>query len=188
MKKIIISLLLITNSLFVFAQKQQPAPTPPDMPMDTSTKLITYMEVVQTPGVQAPELFKRAKKWVYSFYKSPSSVIQTLDSVNNVFEGKSTIIIVKTLKDGTKSTNTFMNYSITINFKDGKYRYKITNLNLKDLSYHPAENLTTEKDPATFAWNCQILQQTDDYIKNTLIAGLKKAMSRASNEAKSDNW
>jgi hypothetical protein len=188
MKKVIVSFILITSSLYVYAQKQQPAPTPPDMPMDTTTKLITYTEVVQMPGVQAAELFKRAKKWVYNFYKSPSTVIQTMDSVNYVFVGRHTIDIIKTLKDGTKLPANYMNYNITINFKDGKYRYKITNFNVKDLSYHPAEKLFDEKDPPTRDWDYQVLQQTDDFIQNNLIANLKKAMTKPSNEVKSDNW
>ena len=187
MKKIIVSFALIISSLFAVAQKQPPPPTPPDMPIDTSTKLITYTDVVQAPGVQAAELYKRAKIWVYGFYKSPSTVIQKLDLVTNVFEGKSSIIIVKTMKDGSKSTNTFMNYSITLNFKDGKYRYKITNLNVKDLSYHPAEKLSTEKDMPTLAWNCEILKQTDDSLKD-IIQKMKNGMAKPSNAVKNDNW
>jgi hypothetical protein len=188
MKKIVLSLMLIINSLFATAQKQEPAPTPPDMPMDTTTKLITYTEVVQMPEVQAAELFKRAKKWVYIFYKNPSTVIQTMDSVNYVFEGRHTINMIKTLKDGTKLPTNYMNYNITLNFKDGKYRYKITNINLKDLSYHPAEKLLDEKDPPTRDWDYQMLQQTDDFMQNNLIPNLKKAMTKPSNEVKTDNW
>jgi len=187
MKKTSICLFLIITSLSIFAQKPKPVTPAPDMPMDTTTKLITYTEVVQMPAANAQELFKRAKKWVYGFYKSPSSVIQTLDSTNYIFVGKTNIIMVKTLKDGTKSNNSFINYTITINLKDGKYRYKITNFNMKDASYHAVEKFATEKDPETLDWDNQMLRQTDDYIKD-LIGKLKTTMSKPSNEVKNDNW
>jgi hypothetical protein len=112
MRKIIIALLLCNTA---FAQ----------LPIDSTSHLITYTGVVQANGTQQ-ELYSRAREWFAKTYNSAQSVIQMDDKDKIV--GKALMkAYYKKYRFG------YINYTVTIYIKDDKYKYEFTEF------YHKGE-------------------------------------------------
>src|ERR1041385_8556376 len=82
MKKILTTLLLITCSVLVYAQKDKDKLVPPDMPRSEDNNQVYYMEVVTEDGANKMEFFKRAGNWYHTFYKNPTGIVEQSDSTN----------------------------------------------------------------------------------------------------------
>jgi hypothetical protein len=76
-------------------------------------------------------------------------------------------------------------YTLTLWFKDGRYRYKISNLNLERATYYPLEQWL---EPATYS-----NAETKDYTEQVhtycteLIASLNAFMAKAPAAASDDD-
>jgi len=139
--------------------------------VDSATHLITYSEVVQADGNQS-ELYSRAREWFAKTYNSSMKVIQ-MDSKEK--------IVGKALTHMRKYYG-YINYTISIYLKDGKYKYEVTDL------YHTGEYAGDGVTIPDFG-ACEemigskkkkfvyYLTQSDNDIKS-LIASLKESMSK----------
>ena len=155
----------------------------PSLPMDEDTKLITYKDVVKEKGT-APEFYDRAILWVHKFYKNPTDVLREKD------KDKGNMKCIARMQfygetNGTKAVKGNVEYTLNLEFKDGRYRYTITGLNLKQQSYFPLERWLNTKDPAFNENINKYLTQVDAYI-NDLISSLEKGMEQV--EKKKDEW
>jgi len=64
---------------------------------------------------------------------------------------------------------------MNLEFKENKFRYTITDFNLKGSAYYPLEKWVNKQDPIYNANADNYLTQVDVYIKD-MIKNLKKAM------------
>lgn len=169
------SLLMIAFSFTVKAQA-------PKMPIDETTKLITYTGVVNTPGSK-DSLYMRCLEWINSFYKNPTGVTEKRDRENGEFVCKHQFEVYNYDKDGNKiaPAHGMVKYTLNIVFKDGKYRYEITKINLKSASYYPIENWLNESPK-----HDDHLKQVDKFFRD-LEASLKKGMTPKA-AAKKTDW
>ncbi|MBP7496696.1 MAG: DUF4468 domain-containing protein [Bacteroidales bacterium] len=177
-------LLIITFNLFVFNSFSQNNELKiPKIPVDANTKLINYSKVVNEKGIK-DSLYQRGLKWFNSYYKNPTDVIREKDTVNHKITGKARMPIFDDA-EGTKLSKGNIEYTIILEFKDDRFRYSITNLNLKQASYFALEKWLKEKDNP-FAPKCYFyLEQVNTYMNN-LTDNLKKAMKPVIK--KEDNW
>ncbi len=184
MKKIIlISLFFVLPSL-VFAQKNKPVA--PVLPMDTETNMVSYSAVVDATGETQKEMYARAIKWVKEFYPIPSSVFQVQDSVNMKIVCKGKFDAKRTLKNGTQQTAERIIYTLTIQFKEGRYKYEITKVLIQGATSVPVEKYFDENDPAAedhFA----TLTSVDEHLTN-IANSLKTRMEQPSVKVKKDEW
>jgi hypothetical protein len=96
-----------------------------DFPIDESTGQITYKGVVEVPGVPKIELFRRANFWVSHKIFKPEKPIQIADTAI----GK---ILFNVNYDtyytyfGQRIYYGFTRFTFEISFKNGKYKYLIT--------------------------------------------------------------
>jgi hypothetical protein len=115
------------------AQKQQ-SKVPPAavlldgtaLPYDTDTQLITYQGVVESTGVTQAQLYARAQDWLAKTANTTSNTPpQSTATDQLVAKGSwpSTI----SLMGGTVAAGTIQ-YTLSIYFKDGRYKYVLTNL------------------------------------------------------------
>ena len=176
-------------SLITVAQNktsQQTSFTVPKMPIDNESKLINYHGVVEVPGTQA-ELYKRALAWFNSYYKNPVEKLRNADSVNYKIEGFIRFKIYNPEnKDGLKTDAGMVQYSILLDFKDGKFRYSITNLNWKQTSYYAIEKWLDKNDKYYTPFFDFYLIQTDDEAKQ-VIKDISSYMKKPPVK-KQDNW
>lgn len=155
------------------------------VPVDEDTKKITYKDVITQDGT--PEkLYNQGISWVNTFYKNPSEATRVRDADNHKIEIRHRFQIWNKDKDGNKVSDAgIIEYELTIEFKDGRYRYTMTEFILKQTSKFPIERWLDKNDP-------QYKPECDDYLKqidieaNAIIKSLIQGMKIK--EIKEDNW
>lgn len=153
---------------------------PPGMcPIDPQTKLITYQTVVPVPGVSASELYSRAKLWVANAYRSAKNVIDLDDKEGGRLVVKGNFTVSAGLMGGSQTYR----HQLTIEVKDGRFRYTLTNLTKLQpgtpVPEWPLEGSIKEPFVGKKTW-----ESIDAECRGT-IESLTKAMSVP---AAKDNW
>jgi hypothetical protein len=153
-----------------------------DLPIDEDSGLITYKDVVDQEG--APdELFTRALVWTGDYYKNPEDVIRNKE--DNKIVGLHRFTINNIEEDGNKTKAGVIQYNFILEFKDGKYRYTLTDFVLKQASKIPVEKwLDTDGANYQPAWE-SYLGQIDEFAKDW-IKNLKEGM--LPKVEKEDDW
>ena len=157
-------------------------------PLDTVTHLISYTEVVKlTDSTSKNELFSRAKTCFAYVFKSSKNVIQNEDKDAGIIIGKATIKAhARAL--GSDYDGGFVNFTITIVCKDGRYKYTITDFVHEGTgSKMPSGGNLENKSVGTWTnrqWNL-MKSQTDTEVKN-LISSIKSEMRKPSPQ--NDKW
>jgi hypothetical protein len=95
------------------------------LPIDPTTRLISYSQVVQVPNASKNELYARAKIWFASTFKSAQSVIQADEKEAGVLIGKGWQQVYVRILGTPLSVKLW--YTVKLSFKEGKYRYELTN-------------------------------------------------------------
>lgn len=147
-----------------------------DLPIDKETGKITYSGVVTVENADASQLFSRAQAYFVNTFVDSKSVIQMKDESSKTIIGKGNISMPERLwKTG------WVNFTLTIQAKDGRYRYVVTDFSHDNsLSSSIGGALENEK-PACGTFN-MMMKHWNLYKEHTnsrvtlLIASLKKAM------------
>jgi hypothetical protein len=148
--------------------------TTPALPINPDTKLITYQEVINVPGT-VKDLYSRAIDWINVNYKNPDDATKVRDPQTGYIEILHRIDLERTDKQDTKIAAGIIVYTLKLELKEGRYRYTITDLNLKQSSKFPIERWLDKKDKAYNPnWNLYLAQMDKQF--KTLIESLKKGM------------
>lgn len=131
------------------------------LPVDENTQLITYQEVVEEEG-NREDFFIRAVGWINGYYKNPMDVTKTRQAESGLIEGIHRFKIENTADDGTKTDAGTIQYAFTLNFKEGRYRYTLTDFVLRQSSKIPVEKWLNDSDPQKRSF----LKQIDDFAKS----------------------
>lgn len=185
MKRIL--LFLLTIAYFpVFAQNKLPL-VPPALPVD-SMHLVTYRQTLNVANTAGKELFNRAENWYRIYYPGWRGLVHTFDSTNNRLTAKCQFWAAIKLKDSTELRTFPVRYLLTVECRDGKYRYTINGINRADkATYFPIENLLDPNDKEAER-NFQSLKNMDQQF-HMQIDSLKKGMLKPSAAVeKKDNW
>jgi len=142
-------------------------------PVDKDTQLISYQEVIQQPGT-ADELYIRAIEWLNSYYKNPADVCRVRNRESGVIEIGHRFEIHNEV-DGARLIAEIVRYNLKLEFKPGRYRYTISDLERKQASRYPVERWLDKSDPTYSPKFEDYLRQMDGQIKE-LIASLKEGM------------
>lgn len=174
----LIAIICILTFAFIKVQAQAPK-----FPMDDTKTKITYTDVVQTEGLPQ-DLFNRCiENFINKFYANPTGATSKRDKEANLIECKHQFKIYNVDKDGkldmTKAAY-IISYDLTIIFKDGRYKFTLTDFNVKAASALPLEKWFN--DPFHDAH----LKQVDEFAKD-LIKQLKKGMVKVA-EVKKEEW
>lgn len=159
-----------------------------NMPISDESNLITYTEVIDLPGESKDELYHKAYTWCNTFYKNPKNVIRQKDVLNGeiVCMGRFRIHTPATKKNSVETAAGIVQYTLSLQFKDNRYRYTITKINWKQSSHYPIERwLDTEKDTYLPVY-AEYLNQADEELKK-LISSLNESMAKPSPKS-SDDW
>ncbi len=144
------------------------------IPVDNTTGLITYQEVVPEEGTKN-DFFNRAVGWVNETYKNPTSVTTVRDPQTGKIEGNYRFKIYQASDEQVNMEWGTILYSFRLEFKDGRYRYTFYDFLLKTESRFPIERWLDKTSPDySKDWDMK-LQKVDEYMSN-LIRSLKTAM------------
>ena len=183
MKKHFLTAIVFFISIVAFAQKNE-SPTPPYLPIDERTNLVTYQDVVKQDGTPAV-LYERAMEWVKKYYKNTDEVIKNTDPQKGIIEMRSNVRIFYKQKDGTLRYKNVVYYNFKIECRDNRYRYTITNFNEKAAGPAPIENWFNTNLSGWTPSQYDYLSQIDEQIKE-LINSLEEGMLPA--EEFIDEW
>ena len=156
-------------------------------PVDNDSKLICYTKVKELAGVSKNDIFDRALGWINSYFKNPADVLRENDKANGKLLCKARFKLMgEPDKSGFQKDQGNVQYSLIIEAKEGKYRYKLTEINWKQPSYFPVERwMDTKNQYYTKDWDWN-LKYTDEQ-SHKIIAELEKYMSNPP-KAKKDDW
>ena len=140
----------------------------PDMPIDENTKLVSYREVARMTGT--PDvLFDRALAWANKYYKNPTAVIKKKDKPSGIIECVSNINIYTLAKDGVTKVNAgSIYYTLTIEARDNRYRYTITDIHKREQSQFPIERWLDNTRPEWTAVRYDHLHQIDEAVRKLM--------------------
>jgi hypothetical protein len=181
MKTILIVLMLCAISLCGFCQT---------MPIDKATGLITYSDIVSCDTAPRKDIYNAVKLWALNAFGTGKPVAQ----VNNA--ESATIVLKPGLKVYAENTQAagFVYYTLTIECKDGKYKYTFTDFKhqkiqdtnlcdggpLENVNYICPSLIMNKKD----LW-ADIKHQVNDTVL-ALIADMNKNISATLHSKKSD--
>jgi len=147
----------------------------PNMPIDTNTQLVTYKDVV-TQGGSSEELYERAVKWANNYFSNPSAVIKKTDKAAATLVCVTNIRITTLATDGkTAVLAGIVYYTFTIEAREGRYRYTITDIHKREQTQFPIEKWLDTSKPEWTPARYDHLHQIDQAVKK-LIADLKEGM------------
>ena len=178
MKKLVLGLVALFSATMMNAQT---------LPMNESTGKATYMKVMETGNVTAAEAKSVITKWA----KKNPTFTTTLDEAGKTFY-KGRYKVNYPAPKGSVSHAGAVNYNLQFFFKDGKFRYILTDF-VHSGKYGNGEKLENAEPKCGHgkisekAWN-MIKQQTIEQSEK-MVAEFTKAIVEFQNDpARSDDW
>ncbi len=173
----------LSTLLFLFITIYQSGAQSKDLPVDKETNLITYQEVVQEKGTKQ-EFFNRAIEWINDYYKNPVDVTKTRDPESGTIKGLHRFKFYNTDETGLKTDAGVIQYEFTLEFKEGRYRYTLTDFIFKQSSKIPVEKWMDKTDPQyNPVWDTYL-----DQVKEFAYRGFKSEGRMQAHCKKEDNW
>ena len=179
-------MLLASLPLSLMAQKKGELSWPA-MSLDPNTNLITYSGVPEVSNVPATDLYDRAMTWIKGYYKNHAEKLRKFDRVAGEIEIFARFPIYAYDKKGVRTTSKqgLIQYSMTIRFRDGRYKYELTRLNMKASSNQPLEPwLDREGHDAR---NHSLYLTDIDTELTTMLKAMKEAIGKAPS-VPNDDW
>ena len=186
MKKLILSIAIGLVGMSAYAQETLGGV----LPMVNSK--VNYTGIVKVDSVTKKiELYQRSKLWFVEVFKSANDVIQLDDKENGVIVGKGFFKTTWVLNEYITITANIQ-MTITINTKDGRYRYELSDFKVIDTwkegsnNYDfPLEEWTVET-PYNDALAPIFYKKIDDNIKLILLSLDNKL--KTPTIAQNNNW
>lgn len=134
--------------------------------------IITLDEVVPVKGKPAKQMYDNAILWVNNTFKSPKTVIQSREDNLHVF----------TLNFNVGNEDAWIEVTMQVQFKDGRYKYTISNMWMRFCSRFKELGAKDEpygdwvihmSDKAKATWKQDLLKELSPYItsmKNEIIS------------------
>ena len=174
MKKLLLILLASWASVS-FAQDTR-------IPTNEKSGLAEYVGVEEVSSTSAQELYDRALNWIEEYYPNPSGVIKSMDSSAMEITGRARFRLTRTDKKGVTAHIGIVTYNLTLQFKDGRYRYVIDHIGWKQSSYFDVSRWEdpSENDYQEETWP-DYVDQTITYFTE-MIESMNEFLSTAPEE------
>jgi hypothetical protein len=177
----ILILLLCLPLSGLHAQTQQAY----NLPVDPESKKIFYRDIVEEKGTPA-YLYDKAIEWFGYYYLNAQSILSIQDKANGRIEGIGRLkIYYQDETAGVRRDAGVIHYLVKIELKGNRYRYTLTDFNLKGASRIPIEKWMDKSDPAyNPRWDSYLYQV--DTTMQRLVSSLKERMKPT--VIKKDEW
>lgn len=155
------------------------------IPFDADVKKIKFQEVINETGNQT-DLFKRCVYWLNDYYKDPVRVTIVRDEPTGKIMGKHNIRLKNIDKDSVVTEGPTVFYEFTIEVRDDRYRYTITELLLKSASRFEIERWLDKNDPLYDTQYTAYLDQIAVFVEEW--ASVLKEKMKPEPTKKVDSW
>jgi len=185
MKKLITLILFAFSMVAVQAQDSLPDP---NIPLDKESKTIKFNGVVHEKGTKN-ELFNRCVYWLNDYYKSPTRVTQIRDVATGKILGKHSFpLYTFDTVSNTQIKTAKVNYTFTVMFKDGRYKWQIDELEVISNKKVPLEEMINKNDPRYKKEWKSYLTQIADFVKSWSDNLEEKMKPEDAKKEKDDDW
>ena len=177
--------LLVAVSTCHAQKKKDPMVEIPDFQVDDRTKKVIYQGVMQQQGSK-DVLYEKALSWATKYYKYPRDVLREKEKDKGRLKAKARFYIFYTdPKKGTRTRAHTIEYTLVVEFKEGRYRYEVTDINYKATSYQGIEQWIDANTRQYSYTTASYLVQVDEEIRK-VINLLKTAMAKT--EKVTEDW
>ncbi|WP_158798120.1 DUF4468 domain-containing protein [Pedobacter sp. L105] len=138
---------------------------------------IEYTAVIQTPNLTVNQIYQNAKYFFRTGFKKADDVITVDDTTAHIIAIKSKIFAPLKLdlpgSGGSTTAGDMFDYLLTIEVKDGKYRYTISGFSGNTVSSGIYPGYQTVSFDGTGAGKARTVYNTikDEKLKKTLVRG-----------------
>lgn len=141
----------------------------PAFEIDSETQMVIYTDVVKVDGSTKDSLYAYTQRWIKKHFKSVTSVMQVQDPAKGIIEGRHSFYVNKIVND-METKGDLIKYTFTIAFRDGRYKYTITKINVQKTSYFGIENWLKDDEKLSDETIESYLQQIDDYMQKFITS------------------
>lgn len=179
LKYTLIAMVLLSSISTSYAQKKkEPVVEIPEFTIDEKTQKAVYIEVVEQGGISGV-LYDKALAWAMKYYKNPTNVVREKDREKGNLVARARFYTYYTdPKKGTKTRMGTIEYTLSLAFKEGRYRYEITRINVKATSYQGIEQWIDQNKKEYNYATASYLVQVDEELKK-VIAAFKTAIAQS---------
>lgn len=157
-----------------------------NFPVDENSGKIKYQEVVEAEG-KSVKLFYRAITWMNKYWDNARGMIKKQDKVNGILKAHVRFDIKKYTESGELQNKAGrLGYVLKLEFKDGRYRYTITDLQLLKTSKYPLERWIDPKNTYYDQRDEEVLRIISNEMQE-VIKSMKEGMKKEK-EQKDDDW
>jgi len=181
--KIVLSLFLTLSCILVSGQENR----------------YQISEVIEVENSTSNELYLRGRQWFISSFNDSNSVIQLDDPEKGIIIGKGHFSYEPTIFSGSDLTRGKVNFIISLEFKDGRYRYTIKDFThfgkigtdtdfgtiTQDIEFPYGKSLEGGQKWKSKIWKDIKIQVSDN--SNKIINSLKESMI-VSSITSDDDW
>lgn len=160
---------------------------------------ISFSEVVKVDSVNKDELFNRARSWFNKSFRSSKDVLNINDKETGALSGKGLMQYYSKIFMGSEATRGVIRFTVTIQVKDGRYKYSITDFVHESTAVGASRvsfDLITEdtecpyKRPMTSKkWQNKVWEELKEKSRSEgegLALSIKQTMNKAS--FKNEEW
>ncbi|MEQ8909517.1 MAG: DUF4468 domain-containing protein [Vicingaceae bacterium] len=183
-------LILMATTAFGFSIKEKEIV----IPFDSASNSYAFIDVVEFDS-SSNYLYQKSKKWLIDKYLNDNF---DLDNPKEKLIQKGSFEIVSTLSAGMGMKfpyNYTVNFNIVLEFKDGRYRYTLSNIKLSQ----NAEGTTTEQSLENFIESSEkmglgkrkmekFIEQTCNLIHEKFTELIKEMNSTIQSSDKKNDW
>lgn len=136
------------------------------VPVDESGK-ITWQGVIQVKDVDRAKLYNKGIEWINSYFPNPANATKRRSPESGIIDIAYSIRLIDD-HNGTTVPSHTINYKFKLEFRDGRFRYTITDFNLKAASRFPLERWLDNSGPFYDLNNRKYLEQVRDVIEDMI--------------------
>jgi hypothetical protein len=144
-------------------------------------------QLIDSCNGNKPDLFAKAMSFFATYYKSAANVVQYSDINAGKIIGKAVISNAQNGLTGTFQCTCYINYTITVDIKDGKYRCVVNDLSHKSCNSAASGGLLSNDKPdgglsGIGKRNWRTIKEHSDQEVRALLLSLKKEMHSNSSD------
>lgn len=145
------------------------------VPQDEAGK-IAWQGVVQVKDVSKDKLYNKGIEWINSYFPNPAGVTKKRSPESGIIEGAHSIRLTDEV-NGKKVPSHTITYTFKMEFRDGRFRYTITDFQLKAASRFPLERWLDRNGPYYDLNNRKYLIQIRDVMED-MIAKMTASITK----------
>ncbi len=185
MKKYVSVVVFLLTGAVLFGQDKVPDPV---IPFNKESHAVEYFKVVHVNGTKN-QLFNRCVYWLNNYYKSPTRVTQIRDLPSGKILGKHFFYLYTfDTTDNVKKKSAKVNYTFTIVFKEGRYKWEINDLEVIANKKVPIAEMLDKNDTMYHKKWKSYLIQVNDFINKWSSSLEQKMQPEPAKKEENDDW